>query len=68
MADKFGIAGVRFRYITALGIAALFCGLFVFISDISNRQFKAASHVATLIADFDVTVSEAHQLIGIIAG
>ena len=52
MADKFGIAGVRFRYITALGIAALFCGLFVFISDISNRQFKSASHVATLIADF----------------
>jgi signal transduction histidine kinase/CheY-like chemotaxis protein len=67
MAEKFRIIGVRFRYIAALGITALFCVLFVFFSDISNRQFKAASHVATLIANFDVTVSEAHQLIGIIA-
>jgi len=68
MAEKFGIIGVRFRYCAALGIAALFCVLFVFFSNISNRQFKTTSHVATLIANFDVTVSEVHQLIGIIAG
>ena len=68
MAEKFGITGVRFRYSAALGIAALFCVLFVFVSDISNRQFKVASHVATLIANFDVTISESYQLIGIIAG
>ena len=67
MAEKFGIVGVRYRYIAALGIAALFCVLFVSFSDISNRQFKAASHIATLIANFDVTISESHQLIGIIA-
>ncbi len=67
MAEKFGIAGVRFRYIAALGIAALFCVLFVSLSDVSNRQFKAVSHVARQIANFDVTISEIHQLIGIIS-
>ena len=66
MAEKFGIIGVRFRYIAGLGIAALFCVLFVLFSDISNSQFKAASRVATLIANFDVTVSEVNQMIGII--
>jgi signal transduction histidine kinase/CheY-like chemotaxis protein len=68
MAEKFGIASIRFRYSAALNITALFCVLFVYISDISNRQFKAASNVAMLIANYNATVSETHQLIGIIVG